>query len=232
MNVLTPITKPVTLDSSLSQFQNATWDDYLTYRNYYPDDRIKLYFIDNKLLIEMGKEGINHASINQLFTLLIGFWFTQQSNQSYTLLGGCLLEKPNKKSGAPDLVLYLGADYPQWQPGTRRYIDLDKWRSPDLVGEISDTTLAIDLDEKKHLYADLGIKEYWVIDVQAKRIFAFELQENGKYEIIENSVTLSELSISLLEETLNRLETESNGMVANWFLQKITEITQLKKTDL
>jgi Uma2 family endonuclease len=232
MNVLTPITKPVTLNSSLSQFQNATWDDYLTYRNYYPDERIKLYFIDNKLLIEMGTEGINHSSISDLFTMLFFAWFSQQPNQLFASLGRCLLEKPNKKSGAPDLVLYLGEDYPQWQPGTRRYIDLDKWRSPDLVGEISDTTLAIDLDEKKHLYADLGIKEYWVIDVQAKRIFAFELQENNKYEIIENSVTLSELSISLLEETLNRLETESNGMVANWFLQKITEITKVEKTDL
>jgi Uma2 family endonuclease len=228
MNVLTQINKPVIFDNSLPQFKPSNWEEYLTYRNYYPDDKIKLYFIDSKLLIEMGKECINHASINQLFTLLIGFWLSQQPEQNYSLLGGCLLEKPNKKSGAPDLVLYIGEDYPQWEPGTRRYINLDKYRTPDLVGEISDTTLAIDLDEKKHLYADLGIKEYWVIDVQAKRIFAFELEENGKYKIIENSVILEGLAISLLEEALSRLETESNGMVANWFLQQITKITEKK----
>lgn len=222
MNVLTEKIKPVELNNKSSQFKTATWDDYLTYRNYYPEDKIKLYFIENQLLIEMGTEGINHASISDLFTMLFFIWFSQKSpNQNFTSLGRCLLEKPQKKSGAPDLVLYLGEDYPQWQPGSRRYLDLDQWRSPDLVGEISDTTLAIDLDEKKHLYADLGISEYWVIDVQAKRVFAFALNENSIYESIENSVTLKDLPISLLNETLTRLETESNGMVANWFLQQI-----------
>jgi hypothetical protein len=73
----------------------------------------------------MGKEGLNHASINQLFTLIIGFWLSQQPVQKYALLGCCLLEKPQKKSGAPDLVLYLGEDYPQWQPGERRYLDAE-----------------------------------------------------------------------------------------------------------
>ncbi|MBP0031090.1 MAG: Uma2 family endonuclease [Roseofilum sp. Guam] len=36
----------------------------------------------------------------------------------------------------------------------------------DLVGEISDTTLSSDLDQKKHLYASFCIPEYWVIDVK------------------------------------------------------------------
>ena len=46
----------------------------------------------------------------------------------------------------------------------------------NLVGEISDPTLSTDLDEKKHLYAELGIPEYWVVDVQGKRVFCFHLQ--------------------------------------------------------
>ncbi len=221
MNVLTPPIKPIQLNNSLPHFETANWETYLIYRDHYPDDQIKLYFLENKLLIEMGKEGINHASINQLFTLIIGFWFSEQPDQKYALLGGCLLEKPQKKSGAPDLVLYLGEDYPQWQPGERRYLDLEKWQSPNLVGEISDTTLSIDLDEKKHLYAELGIAEYWVIDVQAKRIFAFQLQENGQYDSIEISQVLTGLPLSLLVSALHRLETESNGMVANWFWQEI-----------
>ena len=221
MNVLTPPIKPIQLNNSFPQFETSNWETYLIYRDHYPDDQIKLYFIDNQLLIEMGKEGINHASISDLFTILFFIWFNHKGNQNFSSLGRCLLEKPQKKSGAPDLVLYLGEDYPQWQPGERRYLDLEKWRSPNLVGEISDTTLSIDLDEKKHLYADLGIAEYWVIDVQAKRIFAFQLQENGQYESIENSQVLTGLPISLLVSALNRLENQSNGMVANWFWQEI-----------
>ncbi|NES87417.1 MAG: Uma2 family endonuclease, partial [Moorea sp. SIO2B7] len=126
----------------------------------------------------MGKEGINHAPLSDLFTMLLFAWFVQHTDQILNTFSGCLLEKPQKRSGAPDLVVYLGEDYPKWQQGESRYINLDKWRVPNLVGEISDTTLSTDLDEKKHLYADLGIREYWVIDVQAKRVFAFQLQEN------------------------------------------------------
>jgi Uma2 family endonuclease len=113
-----------------------------------------------------------------------------------------LLERAEVRASAPDLVLYIGPDYPQWQPGEPRRIDLNKTRVPDLVGEISDTTLASDLDEKKHLYAALGVPEYWVVDVRGQRVFAFLLQENGEYLLCETSQALAGLPIALLEETL------------------------------
>lgn len=81
--------------------------------------------------------------------------------QLFTSLGRCLLEKPTKKAGAPDLLLYIGKDYPRWQPGEPRRIDLNQWRVPNLVGEISDTTLATDLDEKKHLYMSIAATYYY-----------------------------------------------------------------------
>ncbi|NEP47200.1 MAG: Uma2 family endonuclease [Okeania sp. SIO2H7] len=124
-------------------------------------------------------------------------------------------------------------------------INLYKWRVPDLVGEVADTTLATDLDEKKALYADLKIPEYWVIDIKGKRAIAFRLQDDGKYQECEESVALSGLPISLLGETLERLEAgnnrhfqkrfsnpypavqksafleRSNGSAAFWFSQQI-----------
>ena len=172
----------------------------------------------------MGKEGINHACISDLFIMLFAFWFAQHPEQILNTFGGCLLEKPPKRSGAPDLVVYLGEDYPKWQQGESRYINLEQWRVPNLVGEISDTTLATDLDEKKHLYADLKIPEYWVIDVQAQRVFAFQLQENGTYQECESSLALKGLSISILEVTLNRLDRETNSSAANWFAQQISTL--------
>lgn len=100
----------------------------------------------------MGWEGINHATICDLFIILLGFWFSLYSEQVASSLGRCLIEKDKETAGAPDLVLYLGDDYPRWQPGQPRRIDLSQGRPPDLVGEISDTILASDLDEKKRLY--------------------------------------------------------------------------------
>ncbi|ASC71213.1 hypothetical protein XM38_021650 [Halomicronema hongdechloris C2206] len=76
-------------------------------------------------------------------------------------------------------MLYVGENTPRWQDGDPRRIDLQTWRVPDLVGEISDTTLASDLDEQKHLYEALGIPEYWVIDVKGERVFAFQIKSAG-----------------------------------------------------
>jgi Uma2 family endonuclease len=96
---------------------------------------------------------------------------------------------------------------------------------PDLVGEVGDTTLATDLDEKKKLYADLGIPEYWVIDVKAQRVFAFILQTNSSYEQVEESMALAGLPIVLLEETLERLNRGTNISAASWFAQTIATLS-------
>ncbi|PSB67191.1 Uma2 family endonuclease, partial [filamentous cyanobacterium CCP1] len=156
-------------------------------------------------------------------TMMFGFWAAQHPEQLFTSLGRCLLEKPETQACAPDLVLYIGADYPQWQPGEPRRIDLTQSRLPDLVGEISDTTLTNDLDEQKHLYASLGIPEYWVVDVRGQRVFAFLLQENGEYKTCEESRSLAGLPIALLEETLRRLSEGTNTSAAAWFAQQIAQ---------
>ncbi|WP_083617356.1 Uma2 family endonuclease [Planktothrix paucivesiculata] len=120
----------------------------------------------------------------------------------------------------------MGENSPKWQEGEPRRINLEQWRVPDLVGEIADTTLAIDLDEKKQLYAGLGIPEYWVIDIRGKRAIAFRLQENGKYQEINTSIALNGLPIALLELTLEQLEKTNNFNAAFWFSQQIAHLQQ------
>lgn len=213
------------LRSTLPQWKPATWEEYVSHRDSSTAERVKLFFYQGYLLVnDMGWEGISHATIRELFTMLFFIWFSQQPEQIFSLLGGCLLEKPTKQAGAPDLVLYLGDDYPRWREGEPRLIDLNRWRVPNLVGEISDTTLATDLDEKKHLYAELGIPEYWVVDVRGLRIFAFQLQSNGVYQECDRSLALSGLPISLLDQTLSRLNEGTNGSAALWFGQQIANL--------
>ena len=103
------------------------------------------------------------------------------------------------------------------------------WRIPDLVGEVSDTTLSSDLDEMKQLYAALGIPEYWVINLKGHQVLAFGLQENGKYQpmvfdrpkVIETSRALTGLPIALLEQTLDRLTEETSIKAAQWFMKEL-----------
>ncbi|MEM1252474.1 MAG: Uma2 family endonuclease [Cyanobacteria bacterium P01_H01_bin.21] len=210
-------------------WQQAKWEDYANCRDSLPAEQYRLFFHQGYLLItEMGWEGINHATICDLFTILLGFWFSINSEQIASSLGRCLIEKDSETAGAPDLVLYLGDNYPRWEPGAPRRIDLTQWRAPDLVGEISDTTLASDLDEKKQLYAALEIPEYWVIDVRGSRVFAFLLAADGKYQLTKTSQALKGLPVELLEQTIAKLESDSNITAAQWFNQQVMALRDTK----
>lgn len=50
-----------------------------------------------------------------------------------------------------------------------------------LVVEVSNSTLSYDLNKKKEIYADEGIQEYWVIDVQQQQLYLFKNLVEGKY---------------------------------------------------
>ncbi len=210
------------------QWQPATWDDYVVYRDEATPLRRRLFFHNGYLLVhDMTGEGINHATFADLFISLLFFWFAQHPEQQFSTFSRCLLEKSPLQAGAPDLILYLGVDYPQWQEGEPRRIDLHRWRVPDLVGEISDTSLASDLDEKKQLYAAMGIPEYWVVNVRGKQVFAFLLQADGHYQQSDVSQALTNLPIVLLEQTLAQLETGTNGSAALWFAQQLGSLPTL-----
>ena len=109
-------------------------------------EQVRRFFNRGYLLVDMGNEGINHSRFNHLFTMLFFAWFAARKPDQYVdVLGGCVLEKPQKQAASSDIVLYLGGGSPQWRSGEPRRINLDKWRVPDLVGEVGDTTIATDL---------------------------------------------------------------------------------------
>ncbi|MEG4342671.1 Uma2 family endonuclease [Microcoleus sp. A003_D6] len=204
----------------IPQGQAATWEDYVAACEDPSLEEARIFFYEGYLWIDMGNEGPQHARFNDLFTIIFFVWFTTKIGQTFDSLSGCVIEKPKVGAGAPDKVLYIGGDFHQWQKGEPRRINLNQSRVPDLVGEIADTTLASDLDEKKRLYAALGIPEYWVVDIKGERVLAFRLQENGKYQECEFSGALEGLPIALLSETLKLLG-EGNGTAAMWFAQQI-----------
>ncbi|CAN1213132.1 Uma2 family endonuclease [Tumidithrix helvetica PCC 7403] len=206
--------------------RDATWQDYVACRDRLDLDWRKIAFHKGWLWVEMGKEGPNHASFSDLLTAIFFAWAFLNPEPTIQSYGRCLIEKPETQACAPDLVLYKGENIPRWQVGEPRRILLDRDRLPDLVGEISDTTLSLDLDEQKQLYASLGIAEYWVIDVKGMQIFAFGLTQTGLYEAIEISQVLTNLSIALVEQTLQRLDKETNTAAANWFMHRLQDLKQ------
>ena len=217
-------TEKPTINLPFPQWKTATWDDYVAWRdNPNLDQDVKLFFHQGYLWVNMGNEGINHARFNDLFTLVFGFWFARQPGVLVDSLSGCVIEKPGTQAAAPDKVLYIGGDSPQWLEGEPRRVNLERCRVPDLVGEIADTTLATDLDEKKQLYGALGIPEYWVVDIKGRQVLAFRLQSEGKYQQIAVSIALEGLPISLLSQMLEQMNEGNNINTAVWFSQQIAD---------
>jgi Uma2 family endonuclease len=219
MTAIIPTSPPVIIDRSSS----ATWEDYL-HRLEHPLSEIeeleRVFFNCGVMWVEdMGNEGINHARFNKLFTMILAFWFAKRGDVEFDLLGGCVLAKAPLQGAAPDESLYIGGNSPQYEPGEARRVNLNEWRVPDLAVEIADTTLANDLDEKKQLYLNLEIPEYWVVDVRGKRVLAFRLVD-GKYQECIESIALAGLPIALLEQTLERVN-NVNGNAALWFADQI-----------
>jgi Uma2 family endonuclease len=206
----------------ISSWHCATWTEYLQRIENPQSESEQVFFNLDTIWIDMGNEGINHSRFNELLSLLLFVWFSQQTDVKFDLLGGCVIEKPQTQSAAPDKVLYVGGDAPRWQTGEARRVNLDRWRLPDLVAEIADTTLPIDLDEKKQLYLALGIPEYWVIDVRGRQVWIFLLIDQ-KYQECSESGVLQGLPIDLLEQTLARMD-EDNGNVALWFADQIKKL--------
>ncbi len=213
------------LDVCINPAQAATWEDYLHHVENLNSQQERVFFHQGRIWIEdMGNEGINHARFNKLLTMLLYSWFARQPDVKFDLLGGCVLEKPKSQGCAPDEVVYIGENSPQYQLGGSRRVNLDEWRVPDLVVEIADTTLASDLDEKKQLYLTLEISEYWVVDVRGKQIFAFRLID-GKYQQCTESVALLGLPIDLLEQTIAKMD-NVNGNAAVWFAAQLENISK------
>lgn len=218
---------PVTLKPGFNitpQGQPATWEDYLTYRDKLPKTRVKLHFAQTRLLIETGRERIIYSDIKDLLTMMLGLWFSSHPELTFCIFGECQLEKPETQAISPDLVLYLGENYPRKLPKNKRYINLDKFRVPALAVEIADPILGIDLLGKKHLYEELVIPEYWLVNINTKKVRAFRLQEDKTYQEINISVALAGLPIELLDQTLSRINQGKTGSAATWFSQEILNI--------
>ncbi len=67
-----------------------------------------------------------------------------------------------------------------------------------------------DLGDKRLLYERLRVGEYWVVNVKAAKIIAFEVANGGSRQI-QASLVLSGLEMGTVEEALQRSHTDDDG---------------------
>ncbi len=82
---------------------------------------------------------------------------------------------PDDSEPVPDLAIV--------QPPHRRYLDHHPYPEDIFwLIEYANTTLAKDVGEKKQVYAESGIQEYWVSDLKNAQLRVFRDWMNGTYQ--------------------------------------------------
>ena len=71
-----------------------------------------------------------------------------------------------------------------------------------LVMEISDTSVAFDLSRKATLYAKAGVPEYWVLDLNRRRLVVHRQPDGSEYRLMQVFTESDSLTLQNRSETI------------------------------
>jgi Uma2 family endonuclease len=198
----------------------ATWDEFLKNLENPAQVKAKGYYHNGKYRIEMTPIGNEHSQDHSIINHAVYLYATLR-NIPLTGKDNCSYRQIGLKEFQPDLSYYVGsnANTIPWGVGV---VDLNEYPVPDLVIEVANTSLADDLGEKRLLYEDLEIAEYWVVDVQNVKVIAFAIEDNGSKRIAE-SLVLTGLKIEILTAALELSRTSNHTEVGSWLMQQFQE---------
>jgi Uma2 family endonuclease len=198
----------------------ATWDEYLQAIDELDSEKAKGYYYDGCYRIEMTPLGTEHAKDHHIVFLAVSLYAILR-RIPLNGFDACSYRKTGVREVQPDISYYIGEKANVIPHGTS-IIDLDRYPAPDLVIEISKSTLPDDLGKKRLLYEDLGVAEYWVVDVVNAQVIAFKMIEGGSQRI-DRSQILPGLDISLLNEALRRTRESNHSQVGQWLMEQFQQ---------
>ncbi len=216
-----PISLPLMSNLITDQWITATWDEFIQVlenplyaesRCYYDKNQIR------QMRIETMPVGSEHALDNGIIYAVIFLYCTLKNIPHAGLLNASYVKR-GFQGCQPDISYYIG-EIAALAPRSSSIVSLDESPAPNLVIEISSSTIADDLGKKRLLYEKLGISEYWVVDVQEVKIIALEMLENGGSRQITESKLLGGLAIADLETALQLSREKTQSEVGAWLLQK------------
>jgi Uma2 family endonuclease len=198
----------------------ATWDEYIQAIEDPAYEKAKCYYHNGQLRIEMTPLGHDHSRDHTIILFAVNLFATIEGID-LNGMDNCTFRKTGVKDCQPDVAYYLGenADVIPW--GTS-IIDLDSYPPPDLVIEVANTSLADDKGEKRLLYEDLKVTEYWIVDVQNIQLIAFAIADGGSRRLTQSQV-LPNLTIPLLEEALRSTRQMNQAQVGAWLLDQFQQ---------
>lgn len=193
----------------------APWDDFIAAAKTL--EKAKCYYFNGQYRLEMSPIGFGHACNHTIIMYAVNLYGTL-NKIDFQGMNTCSFRKVGLREVQPDAAYYVG-EKANIIPADTSVVNLNQYPPPDLAIEVSETTLGDDLGNKRLLYEELGVPEYWVVDVQNTRVIAFQIIERGSRQISTSKV-LPGLEISLLDTALQRSRQSNHGQVGQWLIQQ------------
>ena len=195
----------------------ATWDDYINQLNDPIYQQAKGYYYKGHMRIEMSPVSFDHGQDHVIIIFAVNL-FVALKQIPATGLDTTTFRKIGVRECQPDVAYYFGKNARAIPSGTG-IVNLDQYPAPNLVIEIARSSLLDDLGTKRSLYEELGVNEYWVVDVQKAQLLAYSMTNQGSQRI-QVSQVLPGLEVGVLEEALQCSRQTNQAEVGAWLLSR------------
>jgi Uma2 family endonuclease len=191
------------------------WEKYIAEIDSPEHEKHQGYYYSGYMRIEDMPTGADHSRYHIIVTFAINLFCTI-GGIAINGLDNCTYRKTGIRECQPDLSYYSG-EKASLAPIGKSIVNLDEQVNPDLIIEISNTTLEDDLGAKRLLYEEMGVAEYWVVDVQNTLIYAFTTIDRGSKRI-DTSLVLPGLSIATITEALTLSKEQDQSQIGKWLM--------------
>lgn len=203
----------------------ATWEEFLAVcdrlsipaNEDFASEKARCYYDAGWMRIETVGTGSAHGQDNSILAAVVTLYGTLR-NIPHIAFTNSSFRKAGERECQPDLAYYVGVGV-QRPPKNNQPVDVNEYGAPTLAIEIASTTLTDDLGQKRLLYERLGVREYWVVDVQNAIVIAFAVAEGGSRQI-QASQVLTGLTIQTIEEALQQSQTADDTEINRWLMQQ------------
>jgi Uma2 family endonuclease len=196
----------------------ATWEEFIQLSQAPDYADTKGYYFNGQMRFESMAALGNPHSRDHYSVLAAVSLFTSVHQIDIDGHDNCTYRKTGYQEVQPDASFYIG-ETAEVVPWDAPIIDLDHYPPPDLAIEVAYSSLADDKGEKRLLYEALGVREYWIVDVQNVQIIAFAIANQGSRRITQSQV-LPGLDLAILEAALRKSRTMNHGKVSVWLLSQ------------
>lgn len=183
---------PVGIDPSLPRKKWTREEvDRLLETGIFEGQRFEL--IDGELIDKMG-QGPRHANaIRRINQLLSKFFGVERVQAQLPIEAGPRDRKWSQPE--PDLAVLAASnwDFSARHPSGSELL---------LAVEVADASMRQDANRKRDMYAHAGILEYWVLDLEGRKLLVFRALQSGTYSeslILGEADSIPHLNISVSE---------------------------------